>query len=407
MTNEQQVICNLIAKTLFGAESEFSPEISWNDVYLECIRQTIPGMVVSAIPPEAPFEVRMKWINASGVNSASNQKVSEGHFEIHKLLTENQIPYTILKGLATASYYPDPDMRSLGDVDFLIRNEDAERCDRLLTEKGFSAEDNRLPYEWGYMKGTLEYELHLSINGIPEGDAKLVTEGYLSDIIETSVLSDAYAEELKLPDDFHHGLVILLHTAKHMVGEGVGFRQICDWAVFVSRLGERFPALFEEALKKIGIWNYALILSAVCSKYIGMPIFSWMENFEDDFLELVMEDLLRKGNLRKEADSGVDTIMVEKTDSGGVAEGSMLIQLYKNLAQKTKYKWPVMNRKKVLIPFGVAVMCIQYGAGTLSGKYKKINPKKLVKNAEARRRLYRELQLFKENEDNAEENENV
>lgn len=399
MTNEQKVICNLIARTLFGAEAASSPEISWDKVYEECIRQTIPGLIVSVIPAEAPFEVRMKWINAAGINSASNQKVSEGHFEIHKLLRENQIPYTILKGLATASYYPDPDMRSLGDVDFLIRKEDAERCDRLLTETGFFPEENRLPYEWGYRKDSLEYELHLSVNGIPEGQAAVITEGYLSDIIETAVLSDTFSKELILPDDFHHGLVILLHTAKHMVGEGVGFRQICDWAVFASRLGERFPDLFEEALEKIGIWNYALVLSAVCSKYIGMPFFSWMESFEDDFLELIMDDLLRKGNLRREADSGVDTILVEKTDSGGVAEGSMTKQLYKNLAQKAKYKWPVMNRNKVLIPFGISAMCIQYGAGMVSGKYKKIHPKKLVKNAEARRKLYGELQLFREAED--------
>ena len=394
MTKEQKTICSLLAKALFQKEIP-AEEASFEDIYEECIRQTILAVVVSVVPKDAPLPVRLAWINAAGVHASSNQRVKEGHYQIHKLLSGHRIPYVILKGLATAAYYPDPDMRSLGDVDFLVREEDAERCDQILKENGFLAEENTLPYEWGYRKNNLEYELHLSVNGVPDREAKAVTEGYLSDLIETASVSDRFSEEMVLPDAFHHGLVILLHTAKHMVGEGVGFRQICDWAVFVSSLEEAFPALFEEPLKKIGIWNYALILSAACSKFIGMPRYSWIPEYEDAQLSALMDDLLRKGNFRREEGSGANTILVEKTDVGGAAEGSMLRQLFSNLAQKTKYKWPVMNRAKVLIPFGVCVMCVQYAAGTITGKYQKINPKELVGEAKERRKLYEELKLFK------------
>lgn len=399
MTKEQETICKLIAKTLFGKEGALPQDVPWSSVYQECIRQTIPALVTGAIPQEAPFEVRMKWINASGVHAASNQRVEQGHYAIHQLLTENGIPYTMVKGMATSAYYPDPSLRTLGDVDFLIRKEDGERCDRLLKENGYVAEEHALPYEWGYQKNGTEFELHISVNGIPEGEKRAVTEQLLSDMIETSAVSDSFPEPLVVPDDLHHGLVILLHTAKHMVSEGVGFRQICDWAVFVSHLGEDFPSLFQEPLEKIGLWHYAQVLSAVCAAYIGMPAYSWIPEQEEEFLETVMEDLLRQGNFRRTADSGVDTILVEKTDVGGAAEGSMLKQLLKNLGQKAKYKWPVMNRAKPLIPFGVAVMCLQYAAGSMTGKYKKIDPKQLIGTAKKRRGLYEELALFKEPEE--------
>lgn len=399
MTKEQKEICRLIAKALFGKEYAPAEGISWEEVYSECIRQTILAVVVGEIPAEAPFSVRIKWINAAGVHAASNDRTEEGHYLIHQLLESAGIPYTTLKGMATQSYYPDPEMRTLGDVDFLIRKEDADRCDTLLREKGFQAEANQLPYEWGYRRNGLEYELHLSVNGIPEGKAAAVTEGYLSGMIEASQVTDAFAKPFRVPDVFRHGLVILLHTAKHMVGEGVGFRQICDWAVFAAHLGEEFPAMFQEPLQKIGIWRYALVLSAVCSVYIGMPAYSWIPAYDPAFLDTVMEDLIRKGNFRRTADSGVDTILVEKTDSGGVAEGSMVKQLLKNLGQKVKYKWPVMNRAKILIPFGVMVMCAQYAAGSMTGKYKKIDPKKMIGEAKQRRELYEELALFRETED--------
>ena len=152
--------------------------------------------------------------------------------------------------------------------------------------------------------------------------------------------------------------------------------------------------MFEAPLTRMGLWNYALVLSAVCAEYIGMPSFSWIPDHDPAFLELVMDDLVRKGNLRRDEDSGVDTILVENTDSGGVGTGPVPVRLYKNLAQKTKYQWPVMNRAKVLIPFGVTAMCLKYGMGALTGKYRKIHPKQLMESAEQRKKLYGELKLF-------------
>lgn len=398
MTGEQKIICKLIAKALFGKEFEPDSSVSWMAVYEECIRQTIVATAAPGVPASAPLEVRMKWINAAGVHAASNLKVQKGHFLIHRLLTEHEIPYTILKGMATSAWYPEPEMRTLGDVDFLVKKEDAERCGRLLEEQGFYSDGKFLPYEWGYQKGGVVYELHLSIPGIPSGKAGEVTEAYFSDLMSTSKLTEFPEGKAILPDTFHHGLILLVHTAKHMVSEGVGFRQLCDWAVFAGSLKETLPELFEKPLKEIGIWNFAEVLSAACVKYLGMPAFSWIPEMDEEFLEGFMEDFLRKGNFQMAADSGVDSIFVEKTGEGGVAEEAMIPRLYKNLSQKVKYKWPVMNRAKILVPFGILAMCTLYFFGMITGKYKKIHLGKLTAESEKRRKLYGELKLFQGDE---------
>ncbi len=395
MTNEQSTICKLLAKALFGKDAGFAQDTAWMDVYNECIRQTVVSAVIPALPQEVPFDVRMKWINAAGIHAMSNHRVTVGHLDLHKLLTAEGIPYCILKGLSTIRYYPDPEMRSLGDVDFLVPEEYADKCDIILKKNGFEAEKNRLPYEWGYRKGGTEYELHLDINGVPEGKEGEVTKSYLAGLIGTGEVSESFGGPVVLPDDFHHGLVILLHTAKHMVGEGLGLRQISDWAVFADHCGEDFIEMFAGPLKKIGLWDFCLVLSAICVKYIGMLRYSWIPVYESSFLEEITDDMIQAGNLRRKNDTGARTILVEKTDAGGIAEGSVTGQLYKNLAQKVKYKWPVMNRAKALIPFGIAVMCAQYGAGTVTGKYRKIDPKELMREAKKKRELYGELRLFK------------
>ena len=50
------------------------------------------------------------------------------HDELNRLMTENDIPYCALKGLASAYYYPEASLRDMGDVDFLVRGQDFERA---------------------------------------------------------------------------------------------------------------------------------------------------------------------------------------------------------------------------------------------------------------------------------------
>ena len=55
-----------------------------------------------------------------------------------------------------------------------------------------------------------------------------------------------------MPSHFHHGLNLLLHTNQHLLGEGLGLRHLCDWAVFAAGFSdEEFRELFEEKLKAV------------------------------------------------------------------------------------------------------------------------------------------------------------
>ena len=47
------------------------------------------------------------------------------------------IPYVILKGCASAFYYPDPSKRLMGDVDFLVKESDLEQAGEILRQEGF------------------------------------------------------------------------------------------------------------------------------------------------------------------------------------------------------------------------------------------------------------------------------
>ena len=40
------------------------------------------------------------------------------HGELHEWMTANDVPYVAIKGLASARYYPEPNLRLMDDVDF-------------------------------------------------------------------------------------------------------------------------------------------------------------------------------------------------------------------------------------------------------------------------------------------------
>ena len=63
----------------------------------------------------------------------------EEHNELDGVLQEAQIPYCVIKGVASAAYYTQPFLRSVGDVDFLIKHVHKEDVSALIKKIGFEA----------------------------------------------------------------------------------------------------------------------------------------------------------------------------------------------------------------------------------------------------------------------------
>ena len=126
---ESRVLLSLIAKTSFGKDIPFlqgdekAEDIDWAKVYDESLKQTVVLFASGAITPYTdliPKEVFGKWLAFSGKTFTTNMFVVNYQNELVKFLNNNGYKYIILKGLSSASYYENPDMRMLGDVDFLI-----------------------------------------------------------------------------------------------------------------------------------------------------------------------------------------------------------------------------------------------------------------------------------------------
>lgn len=360
------------------------------EVVSDCLLSSIQGDVDEALIPELlsqtvlPLALPTHKLASSII--AANMQISYEHTELHDLLNPNSIPYVILKGVASASYYPNPILRTMGDVDFLINSVDFPRATSLLESTGFkkAAEDDGEGIHVAFRRDDSTWEMHRSINGIPEGEAGEQVRLYLSNIIETAVDYDEGNGVIKIPDDFHHGLVLLLHTASHLTSEGVGLRHLCDWAVFVNHFkDEQFRHLFEEKLKACGLWRFAQYLSLVSVKYLKLTYQPWMAEADDDILEQLITDIMNGGNFgKKDEDRCRQIKYISNRGEHTVDQKPTVLQLWDTIGKKAE-----AQGKSRLAVVG------EYASMVLKGE-RKLDNHETIKQAAERKKLYSEFHLF-------------
>lgn len=368
-------IGTLLSKALFAVSP--SEKMEWEEAALLAEASSQAVLLLAAQALETVSDAGKKQMNAV---IARNMNLVYEHTELHELLTENGIPYVILKGCASASYYPDPILRTMGDVDFLVKPEDFDRAGELLENIGFTPEEDRGGIHVAYHRDAFTWEMHRSVNGIPSGECGKRVAEYLRNIIETAVDYETECGTMRIPDAFHHCLILLLHTASHLTSEGIGLRHLCDWAVFA---GKEDVGQWQRELELCGLWRFAQILTLVSEKYLGLPGRAWSGEAEGWLLDGLMEDIFSGGNFgQKDADRPGQIKYISNRGERTVDSKSPILQIWNTIGKKAKAE----QKSRI------AVMA-EYAEMLLKGT-RKMDSRKTLSDAKQRKRLYVQLRLY-------------
>ena len=336
---------------------------------------------------------------------AGTQNLAE-HSELHELMTSNEMPYVAMKGLASAMYYPEPNLRSMGDVDFLVAKENVSQAGKLLESIGFKVdhgeEDDGIHIAYTRPPMSI-WELHHSVNGIPNNEIGELIRAEMDKTIPTAESAEVDGSTCRLPDKFHHGLIMLLHTASHLTSEGVGLRHLCDWAVFASTLSDaEFREIFEKKLKRFGLWRFAQALTLLGIRYLGAPNRVWTleavesHKLDASTLEGLMNDILSGGNFgTKDMNRYREIKYISDRSEGTVGKSSgILRQGFKAMNDKVRRDYKALGKHNVLLPVGYLAVGGKYIGLLLTGKRKSSGTKQMFKEAADRKRIYSSLKLF-------------
>ena len=336
---------------------------------------------------------------------AGTQNFAE-HGELHELMTANKLLYVAMKGLASAMYYPEPNLRSMGDVDFLVAKENVSQAGKLLESIGFAVdhgeEDDGIHISYKRPPMSI-WELHHSVNGIPNNDVGELIKAEMDKVISTAETVEVDGSTCRLPDKLHHGLIMLLHTASHLTSEGVGLRHLCDWVVFASALSDaEFREIFEKKLKRFGLWRFAQVLTLLGINYLGAPKRVWAleavesHKVDDTTLEGLMNDILSGGNFgTKDMNRYREIKYISDRSEGTVGKSGILRQGFKTMNDKIRKDYKILGKHKALLPVGYLAEGGKYIGLLLTGKRKSSSTKQMLKEAAERKKIYSSLNMFK------------
>jgi hypothetical protein len=134
------------------------------------------------------------------------------------------IPVVYLKGFAFAhTLYPDPDIRTIGDIDILVRDRDLGRLLDFLTGRGFEFDTLPTPL-WGFISDASFMPL-MSAEGDCNIDIHVQPDCYpayrsvsADDVFEHAVSQDIDGTTVQIPDAEHAMLLCLTNAAKDKFG---------------------------------------------------------------------------------------------------------------------------------------------------------------------------------------------
>ena len=398
----EKILLDLVANALFHAGKEIPDSVDWQAVYEESKRQTVTALAYQGaeLAGKNPDRLCKEWKESVIAAFVHGIQVAAEHHQVDEMMGNAGIPYVILKGCASAFYYPDPSKRLMGDVDFLVKESDLEQAGEILRQEGFVPWEEDHICHVVYRKDVTHLEMHFEPSGMPHGEAGALTRSYLQDVMEKAEEVLFEGEKIKIPAPFHHGLILLLHTVHHMLGEGIGLRHLCDWAVFSASFSDgEFREIFEPRLKEIGLWKFACILSQTAEQWLGCPHRGWTGKKNIRLTEQMIEDIFTGGNFGQKKEGRVyETYLISSRGKDGVGNTSMLRQLGISMNEMVATHWPKARRNKFLLLPGWIYFGGRYMIRICRGKRQPLHVSESFRAAGERRKIYREFGLYEAGE---------
>lgn len=400
LSNEQKFLLYLTSKSLGGNfshglnEQELSM-LDYKSVFLETKAHTVSLITFSHLNEFKKFipdNVYSEWKNYALNLLNINYKIAKSQADLVGVL-DGKYDYVILKGLASSSYYDKIELRTLGDVDFLIDKNKKEEIASLLKSLGYLESNGEHPNHLVYKKGSADLEMHFEVAGVPYGEAGERVKKILEGLEKTIQVKEFEGQKFNAPTDIMHAIVILLHNSHHLLGEGLGLRHLSDWAVFVQKTKDApfWKGELIKTLKEIGLYDFAVIMTNVSKRFLGVLAPEFTEPEDEELCSEMILDVLSSGNFgRKDENRASSGMLITERGKGGVNHGAtynLAHSLHKAVLRKKAVK-----KCPILYPFVYLYKAIRFIVLSIFGKRPSLI--KMAPEAKKRKQTYKKLKIF-------------
>ena len=289
------------------------PEGLWPAVRAELVAQSVVGYPANAVESLAlsPSD-QAEYLARVGKNLSSWYRLMMTQDRVLSAFRQADIPVVVLKGAAAAVNYPQPNGRSMGDIDLIVPPKHFDQAFSLLERLGWvndtSFEVN--PRHTGFKKADCpEIELHRFFSTCTNKQQANYLDQAIYNAISRATWEDVAGFNVPVLPPLENGLVLLAHVNQHL-GSGLGLRQILDWQMFVAAhlTDELWDAGFQHAAQQIGMEKLAFTTTLLCRSYLGLQTSAtWFDHADAQLANDLLLYIMRKGNMGRKVEHGAQT----------------------------------------------------------------------------------------------------
>lgn len=296
-------------------------DADWKVMYAIAKKQALIGVLfygIKQLPKElAPDAgLLMQWMGMAQKIRQQNIRLFLDSAKVCKKFKEVGFRNCILKGQVNALLYPDPYMRTSGDIDIYLdggRNRVMQYINKVCPNQVMRYHHVDFPV----MKSAIEVHFTPSYMFFPVHNRRMqkrfkkVMDLQCSNIV---TLPDGYGE-ITVPTTSFNVIYILSHLYRHVFTEGIGLRQLLDyyfvlvkWHTDLTNLTESNKSLpqmmqistdldaLRHELKYLGLWKFAGAVMYVLHEALGLPEAKMIAPIDVNEGRFLLAEIMQGGN---------------------------------------------------------------------------------------------------------------
>ena len=296
-------------------------EADWKELYAIAQKQALLGVLfygIQRLPKELAPEQKqlMQWMVMAEQIRKQNIRLFQDSVKVCKNFENKGFANCILKGQGNALLYPDPYIRTPGDIDIYLTG-GRKRVMQYINKVCPNQVMRYHHVDFPVMKTAIEVHFTPSYMFFPIHNSRM--QKWFKEVMGEQCnhrvsLPDGYGE-IHVPQVSFNVIYILSHLHRHIFTEGIGLRQLLDyyfvllkWHTDLTNLTDSNKSLpqmtqintdldaLRHELKYLGLWKFAQAVMYVLYEVFGLSEDSMIAPMDEKEGRFLLDEIMRGGN---------------------------------------------------------------------------------------------------------------
>lgn len=306
MEAQQQVFFDFLR---FSVQAEAAvprslAEARWDVIYDMARKQGLVGVLyrgvrrlTKGVAPDE--ELLMRWTGQAERIRRQNVRLFEDSATVWRKFRQEGFRGCVLKGQGNALLYPDPYMRTAGDIDIYL--EGGRRRVMRYVDKVCPHQVMRYHHvDFPVMRTPIEVHFTPSYMFFPVHNRRMqawfrgVMDLQCSNVV---TLPDGYGE-MAVPTVSFNVVYILSHLYRHVFTEGIGLRQLLDYYYVLLAWEHDAEALacVQRVVGRLGMTKFAGGIMWVLGEVFGLPSLRMIAMTDEREGRFLLDEIMQGGN---------------------------------------------------------------------------------------------------------------